>query len=184
MIATFLSLFSSSGMGVLLGHVFGWLNRREDAKESAAKRRHELDLRDKDREQITAEWQARSQIAAMESSARVQSDEAQAGAAMETAWAAAQAAAHAADRATYQGVWGGFVDGVRGMVRPVLTFMLVVAALCINCVLLWLLTESWPELDKAEKLRLSLMTLEWTLFQASSAVGFWFGSRPTVLKRK
>lgn len=170
MIAGLISLLSSSALGVILGHLFGWLNRREDARiklfelEHQAKRwAHELLLRDKDRELMQAEFAARAQIASIEVEGEIAHAEAE-----------ALAAAHAADKATYG---GGLVDVVRGFVRPVLTGLLVVGALYVNFILLRLLTETWPTLTQGEKLKLMLLALEWLFFQAGSAIGFWFGSR-------
>lgn len=170
MIAGLISLLSSSGLGVILGHLFGWLNRREDARmklfelEHQAKRwAHELLLRDKDREHLQAEIQGRAQIATIEVEGKIAQAEAD-----------ALRAAHDADRAAYG---GGVVDVVRGFVRPVLTAMLVGVALYVNYMLLELLEQAWPTLDKGEKLKLAFLALEWLFFQAGACIGFWFGSR-------
>lgn len=170
MIAGLLSLLTSSGLGVILGHLFGWLNRREDARLKAAeldhetKRwTHELALRDKDRELLQAEWAARAQVASIEVEGTIAQAEAQ-----------SLAAAHAADKATYG---NPLIDGVRGLVRPFLTACLVGVALYVNFVLLDLLRTAWPTLTPADRLKLALLALEWLFFQAGACIGFWFGSR-------
>lgn len=164
------SLLSSSAVGVLFGHLFGWLNRREDARQKRFElehdeRRweHELKLRDKDRELLQAEYTARAQIASIEVEGKIAQADAD-----------ALGAAHAADKATYGNV---FIDGVRGLVRPVLTGALVGMALYVNYMLLALLREAWPTLTPADRLKLTLLALEWLFFQAGAAIGFWFGSR-------
>lgn len=164
------SLLSSSAVGVLFGHLFGWLNRREDARtrqfELAHEEKrwaHDLLMRDKDREMLQEEIKGRAQIASIEAEGTIaQAD------------ATALKAAQDADRATYG---GGKVDAVRGLVRPILTAALVGVALYVNFVLLSLLQDVWPTLDTGDRLKLSFMALEWLFFQAGACIGFWFGSR-------
>lgn len=169
-IAGLISLLTSSGMGVLFGHLFGWLNRREDARTRGFELQHEKDkwahellLRDKDRELLQAEFAAKAQIASIEVEGKIAEAD-----------AVALAAAHAADKAAYG---NGKVDALRGMVRPILTGLLVGVALYVNLVLLGLLKEAWPTLIPADRLKLTLLAMEWLFFQAGAAIGFWFGSR-------
>ena len=164
------SLLSSSAVGVLFGHLFGWLNRREDARQKRFELEHmergwahELLLRDKDREMLQAEIAGRAQVASIEVEGEIAKAD-----------AGALAAAHAADRASYG---NKIVDGIRGLVRPVLTAVLVGMALYVNYVLLMLLREAWPTLNPEDRLNLTLIALEWLFFQAGAAIGFWFGSR-------
>jgi hypothetical protein len=169
-IAALIQLLSSSAVGVVLGHLFGWLNRREDARtheldlaHEEKKWDHELALRDKDREMLKAEWDARAQVASVEVEGKIAQADAD-----------ALRAAQDADKATYG---NKHIDGLRGVVRPVLTFVLVAAALYVNYVLLNLLQQVWPTLDTADRVKLAMIALEWLFFQAGAAIGFWFGSR-------
>ena len=169
-IGALIQLLTSSGAGVLFGHIFGWLNRREDARTHSMDLQHEekkwdhdLAMRDKDREMLQTEWEARAQVASIEVEGKIAQADAD-----------ALRAAQEADKATYGDKW---IDGLRGIVRPVLTFLLVGVALYVNYVLLQLLREVWPTLDTQEKVKLAMVAVEWLFFQAGASIGFWFGSR-------
>lgn len=76
------------------------------------------------------------------------------------------------------------VDFVRGMVRPVLTVALVWAALYISRDFLGLLqVANNGGLPVNVVIQLTVISVVTILTLATTAVGYWFGSRPTVLKK-
>lgn len=175
MLSAILGLFGSSGFGGLLGLLGGLVNRWLDLKSKtmdiqlqAMKYTHELSLRDKDREMLVTEWEQRSKVASIEAEAMI-----------ETAGYDALGKSFTADKASYGIAW---VDGLRGVVRPALTFILAGAALLVNLIVLDKLISVWDLLDTKDQLVLATTTVEWVLFQASIAIGWWFAHRPSNKK--
>lgn len=80
------------------------------------------------------------------------------------------------DEGTYGIAW---IDGIRGLVRPALTIILTFAALVINLVVLDKLISVWDTVTPEARLVLTTSTVEWVLFQASIAIGWWFAHRPS-----
>lgn len=171
MITLILSLFSTSGFGALIGWIGGLANRLVDLKA----KQMDIEIRkiDHDHEramvavttdQLKMEWEARAQIASIEGQAKV-----------EVAGYDALRSSHEHDRATY-GIL--LVDGVRGMVRPALTLIIGTSALAMNWKLLAMLAAVWPTLAADQQLKLTVMAIEWTFFQASVVIGWWFANRP------
>lgn len=175
MLSTILGFFGSSGFGGFLGLLGGLANRWLDLKAKtmdiqlqAMKYTHELALRDKDKEMLVTEWEQRSKVASIEADA-----------AIETAGYEALAKSFAADKATYGIDW---IDGIRGLVRPALTLILTFAALLVNLVVLDKLVSVWDTVTPEARLVLTTTTVEWVLFQASIAIGWWFAHRPSSKK--
>ena len=114
MLSVLAGILGSSGFGSLIGWLGGAANRWIDLKNrdkdiEVLKLNHEHDLAklDKEREFMLAEYQQRTQIATIEGEAKV-----------EAAGYDALTASYGNDKATYGNAW---VDGVRGVVRPILT---------------------------------------------------------------
>lgn len=168
MFSTLLGLFSSSGFGGIIGVAGGLVNRWLDLKSKTLDYTHELALRDKDREMLVTEWEQRSKVAVIEADKEI-----------EVAGYGALGKSYDADKATY-GI--GWIDAIRGLIRPVLTLILTIAALGINFVLLDRLVAVWDQVDNAQRLVYVTTSLEWVLFQASIAIGWWFAHRPSNKK--
>lgn len=173
MVSLILSFLSSAGFGSVIGAVGGLANRYFDLrlkdKELAAqkvKNEHELLMRDKDMQSMQLEWEHKEQIISIE----------QAGQVDQRAYDAL-IASYGNDRATY-GIRG--VDIVRGLTRPGLTILLGGMALVVNGVLLRLLWNYWDAIPMPERLKITIMALEWLFFQAGTVIGWWFGARSTV----
>jgi len=76
------------------------------------------------------------------------------------------------------------VDWVRGMTRPVLTISLIYGAWHINMLLIGFLeTLNNGGLPVNVVIQLTVISVVTILTLATTAVGYWFGSRPTVLKK-
>jgi len=164
------------GLGSLLsGGVTGILGSAitniTDYFEQRRKNQHEIELRNLDIEEMQQEYEARQKIAKQEQEAKVQS----------------QSYEH--DSRSYsqgikvQSVWLRamlvFVDFVRGMVRPALTVFLI-----------WLVWNTRQEvqmvIDQAgmdalspeQAIGIYSSIVEMIMFLASTAVTWWFGTRP------
>lgn len=171
MLSAVLGVLGSSGFGALVGWVGGLLNRlvdyqtkKLDLEARKLDHLHELNLRDKDMEQLKVEAERSVRVATIEGQAST-----------EQAAYAALAQSYKADKATYGITW---VDAVRGVVRPLLTVVLAGAALYVNYVALELLDKAWPSLSASEQLKFSMLAVEWVLFQGSVCIGWWFANRP------
>lgn len=168
MFSAILSLFTSSGFGGIVGLVGGLVNRWMDFKTKQLDHTHELALRDKDREMLITEWEQRSKVAVIEADKDIA-----------VAGYDALGKSYESDKATYNIVW---VDAIRGVIRPALTILLTIAALAVNFILLDKLVYVWDTLDNTQRLTTTITAMEWVLFQASIAVGWWFAHRPSNRK--
>lgn len=144
----------SGPIGALVGAGGTIVGRILDYKDAGNKRAHELAMRDKDAEILKVELANRSEIAKVEADQAIALREFD-----------ATAASIAADRATYGGGW---VDQVRGMVRPVITALAMGLITYLTIRALWGATLSGD--DRMEIVRVSQ-------FLAGVAITWWFGDR-------
>lgn len=184
-------IFSAATGGGALGLVGGLLRqgldyfnkRAEIAREVEVLKEnnaHELAMRDKDRELMLAEADARLKVAAEQGES-----------AAEVAQINAIAASFATDRASYatgeaasNSPWFIAVDVVRGMIRPTITLLFDFAMLAIWCALMYLL---WGQLGKLfaiadpsvvkPMMDLLLEITRAIIFLATTATGYWFVAR-------
>lgn len=170
MITAFLTFLGSSAFGSLLGGILGHLNKRLELKHQAAMRReereHEVLMRDRDIALAHAEAEGKAKVAVIEGEGKI-----------ETARMEALAAAYASDDGP-----NDWVDKIRRSVRPVLTYVLVLAALAVNLLMLRMLPEVWPTLDAEHRARMFLEGVGWIGLQAGAALSFWFVSRSSTTK--
>lgn len=164
MLSILTTILGSTGFGALLGAIGGVANRFIDIKLKSmelealkVRNQHELDMRDKDLAQVRAEWNAREKIATIEGEAKES----------EAAYDAL-AVSYRADKSTY-GI--GFVDGVRGVIRPMITLLFTGYTIY----LVSMLTYYVP--TKAITAALYTDAIGWVFFQTSVVVGWWFGNR-------
>ncbi len=170
MVSLILSFLSSAGFGSVIGAIGGLFNRHFDLKlkdreleAQKVRNAHDLLMRDKDMEAMRLEWEHKEQIISIE----------QAGVAESRAYDAL-IASYGNDKATY-GIKS--VDVVRGLTRPGLTLLLGGMALLVNAVLLRLLWDYWAVIPMDERLKITILALEWLFFQAGTVIGWWFGAR-------
>ena len=161
------SLISGGLTGVLgstLNNLFDFFKKRQEFKQQVALKKLDLDMMDK-------EWAYRERVAIMEGEVR-----------MGESADKALAASYAADKATYVQAsrWLLAVDLVRGLVRPALTVFLIVQVYLlqkdINDMVAMQGGLQALGLDKVMSLYASVVDM--ILYLASTAVAWWFGSRP------
>lgn len=186
MIAAILSLLGSSAVGSLLGGVFALLNRKADVEAKRLDLEHERNkwvhesaLRDKDIALAQAEAQGRKDVAVIEGDAAV-----------EAARMAAIGLSHQADKLDAgalkaAGKWGFLLvwgEAMRGFIRPLITIVLVGAAVYLNWLLIGRLTDGWEAFTPAQRYDASMQAFAWITGQASAVLGYWFVSRGTPSK--
>lgn len=171
MLSVLAGILGSSGFGSLIGWLGGAVNRWIDLKNRdkdiavlQLQQAHELAKLDKEREFMLAEYQQRTQIAAIEGEAKV-----------EAAGYEALASSYGNDKATYGNAW---VDGVRGVVRPILTLLFFILSCSVFGVVAQYVWARGVPLTNDQLYELFKYCIYWVLFQASVCVGWWFAMRP------
>lgn len=156
-----LEILSSSAVGTALGGLFSWLTRMEERKAQAVKNAHEISML----------------------SMQMQADAEKAKAAVELAKTQGELAAFTESQKTglvHTGI--RLVDAVVGMMRPALTVMLFL----MTC---WLASKIYRRVDGIEGIPTSDAVDIWRhlvyelVFLTSTAVAWWFGSRPTAIRK-
>lgn len=151
----------SGPLGAIFGAGSAIAQKVIDYKDHNAQRDHELALRDKDLEHLKVELSTKSEIAKVDADTQITLKEFD-----------STAAALAADKAAYGGGWR---DDVRAMIRPA----------CTSAAMVILFRVSWiafggepltPEL-RAE-------TVHEILFLCGNIIGYWFGARSNLGRRK
>lgn len=178
------SLLGGGAAGGLIGLAGTWLKAREERETKRLDHAHELSMR----ELSMKEMEREADLRLRQTEAEVAGELA---VAQEVAAGQAQVASYGNDRATYSSGWKGLLSGwvgalaafmmalvdfARGMIRPMLTVYLI-AILSTVALYLYKLTaaQSIPA-DRAWEL-LSMVVTD-IAFLASTAVTWWFGSRP------
>lgn len=171
MLTILAGILGSSGFGSLIGWLGGaanrWIdlkNRDKDIAVLQLQQAHELAKLDKDREFMLAEYQQRTQIATIEGEAKV-----------EAAGYDALTASYGADKATYGIKW---VDGIRGVVRPILTLLFFLLSCVVFAIVAQYVWARGVPLSNDQLYELFKYCIYWVLFQASVCVGWWFAMRP------
>ena len=166
MLETIIQLLSSAAGGGVLGLAGSYFKSKQERKGRELEIRHAIAMRKLDREEIKAETELQFKRISLES--EVQAD-INAGKLQEVSYSA--------DEAKYG---GGIVDAVRGIMRPLITMYLLVYSSFLGYKLHELLggLDRLPEV-KLFELYMTLVTAA-IFFLASTAVCWWFGSRPTT----
>ena len=164
MLEIILALFSSSGVGSIVGLIGGLANRWADYKFKEQDREHELRTMDKDLEFMKTEYEQRVKVTSIEADAAV-----------ETAGYEAMAESYNYARPTNE---DGIIDSISKVIRPLLTlcffFFSVYIFYTINSMIQAVGLE--PSIDQVFVMWKS--SIEWILFQAGVAIGWWFAMRP------
>ena len=73
-----------------------------------------------------------------------------------------------------------FVECMQRSVRPVLTYALTISALWMNWQVASYMSDHWMLLAIDQKAAFATVIINWTLFQASAVLSYWFVNRPTA----
>ena len=154
LLATVLSGGATGIIGSVFGGVFKWLDRREEAKEAAAQRAHELALQDLQIKAHSAETEQELLIIQSESDQQ------------------RVLASYELGRGVPTALWA---SNVKSMVRPTLTFVLILLTACIYFTL---------EVDAVvDGFALKAYIINTIVYTTSAAVLWWFGDRAREMKK-
>lgn len=175
MITAILSLLGSSAIGSIIGGVFALLNRKADVEAKRLDHTHELELRRADMELAKLEAEGRLQVAMVEADGVIEASR------MDAIGLAHQADVLDAKQIQAAGKVGGFLlvltDVFRRLIRPVITVILVGAALWLNWMLIERLGAGWSVMEPLQRFEIGMQAFAWVTGQASAVLGFWFVAR-------
>lgn len=188
MLSLIISLFSSSGVGSLIGWVGGLLNRRVDLAAKQAEYNYNLQMRDKDFAETQAEVAGRIAVAdkAVEEAKVVAEGNVQA--AVATAEGITEQAAYNAMAESYKeqaqtlgGKWS-WVDAVSKLIRPLVTIIFVIASLVISIYIVGKAIQGGVVFSVDDWKDWVTYVIHWVFFQSGVVIGWWFANRPSGRK--
>jgi hypothetical protein len=156
-------------LGGLFTKFIEWKKEKELAEREIEamklKQQHELAMQDQERQTMKLEAESAAALAKITAWKET-----------ETAAYGALAAAHESDRRAYaeggQSGWFILVDVARGLVRPMVTVYSVAA---LTGLAVWLYEPAFMDAETRRNTFAALINA--TVFIATSAVGYWFGTR-------
>ncbi|WP_178860797.1 hypothetical protein [Thiomicrorhabdus cannonii] len=179
-IGTLLTGIGSAASGGLIGLFGTGIKMWAEHKSEEAKRTFELAMREADRKEMQLEHDLKmKEVEAMANRdiAVAQQNrlatEASAASEVEKAEINLRQTSYTMDKATYG---GGFVDAIRGLMRPTLTVYFAVLMALIAWQLMKLNGGHWVNPTDAQMMLRD--TVNACIFLTTTAVTWWFGSRP------
>lgn len=178
-IITLLGAIGSAAGGGVFGLLGTGIKHWFDHQAEQAKRQFELAMRKMDREEMQLEHELQMQTIEKQTERDIAiahqdrlSLEAQVAGEVEQAELAMRRESYANDKATYG---GGFVDAIRGLMRPVLTLYF---ALLMALITYQLMQITGNQVGAANADYLLKQVINTCIFLATTSVTWWFGSRP------
>jgi hypothetical protein len=160
---TILDLFATGGVGAIVGTIGNWLTMQEQRKTLIINNAHQHKMAEFNSQQVLLQDESKRETILTQGNVEVKNVEALSfkeslkGAAIKT------------------GV--SIVDGIRGLMRPLITiFLLVMTALLASSV--HDIVDGLDSLPQESLLKLYRDMIIQLLFLTSTAVTWWFGSRP------
>lgn len=188
MISLIISLFSSSGVGSLIGWVGGLLNRKVDLEAKKAEYGYNLGMRDKDLAETQAEVAGRVAVADRAVTEVKAVAEGNIKTAVATAEGITEQAAYNAMAESYKeqaqalgGKWG-WVDATSKLIRPVVTVAFVIISLAISVYIILKALQSGVTFTVDDWKEWVTYVIHWVFFQAGVVIGWWFANRPSGRK--
>lgn len=174
MLDTILGIFTSSGLGAIVGLLGSWLTKREERRTLELK--YDFDVKMAELRKSEAEMEfnhelaiADKQIEKTEIEGEIKVEEAELNAFLEGL------------KEQQQLYKIKFVDAVRGLMRPVITIYLLIIATYITYKINSHVGIS--AVDKAELLAVFKDTIAQIMFLVTTAIAWWFGSRPSSQRK-
>lgn len=179
MIELIAGLLSSATGGGLFGILGSWLKGREEHRKLELQFQHEQEMRRLTQEELRLEAELAIQQTEAEYAGKRAVAETEADAAKDVAASELMAASYTHDRATYG---GGFVDAIRGAMRPLITTYLLIVVSIIAYKLFGIegMFAGAPE----EARDLLTQVVNDVVFLAVTATTWWFGTRPNSQRRR
>lgn len=170
-----LSLLGSATGGGLLGIAGNFLKGRAEIKGKKLDYEHERGMRSLDMAELKMEATLKNQQISLENTGKLALANVEADRAKDVAAAELQQASYSADKAQYG---GGFVDKWRGSMRPGMTMYLLVLMTYIACQINGIV-GGVDQLGTEQIWGLYENLINSIVFLTTTAVTWWFGSRPT-----
>lgn len=173
---TFLAdIFASSGLGAIVGLLGSWLTKREERRNLQLKLTHERELADIRKQEAAFEFEHELAMA----DKQVERAEVEGRIAHDIEDMAAFRDGLREQQLIYKIKW---VDAIRGLMRPVITVYLLVLATIIT-IRIGVYTGGIEGMDKGIMTTLYSDTIGQILFLVTTAVTWWFGSRPSSQRK-
>ena len=175
MIGTLADLFASSGLGAIVGLLGSWLTKREERRNLELKLTHDIKMAGIRKEEAAFEFEhelamADKQVERAQAEGEIARDVAEMGAFQEGL---------KEQQMIYKIKW---VDAIRGLMRPLITIYLLILATVVT-VKIGTTTGGLEALDTAIMETLYSDTISQIFFLVTTAVTWWFGSRPSSGQR-
>ena len=188
------SIFSGGAtglLGIVFQRYFDFKNKQQDIEVIKLNLQNAIDLKRIEIEQTAKEWEGRAHVATVEGEAKITVAQEERAGVEAQADAQTLEASYANDASTYltATVLNSnsrllrfamvAVDTIRGLVRPVLTLYLVIVAHMMYINLHAMLQERGTQLTGEQIQTLAMQVIGTLLYLATTAVVWWFGTRPT-----
>ncbi|CAM3836824.1 hypothetical protein VA7868_02328 [Vibrio aerogenes CECT 7868] len=170
MLELIMGLFSSSGVGAIVGLVGSWLTRREERQNLEIKLSHEQEMFRLKQMQRTQQYNHELKMAEQGTESIKQQGK--------FAVEVAQTEAFETSQKTNMPLDNRFAELIRGLMRPFITLYLLVIATLIARHISGYMNEMTTLIDHQELTQIFRNTLEQVMFLTTTAVTWWFGSRP------
>jgi hypothetical protein len=155
----------SGPVGAIFGALGALGGKYLDLKLQKQANDHALAMRDKDMAQVRVENELKVDITKMDADSKIQLKD------FDT-----MVASYVQDKASYgDSFFGRIVDGARGTIRPLITFL---AMLLVGYMTMKVLRMGDP-LSTSERMDI----LRESLFLSGTAITWWFGARPSQTRR-
>lgn len=168
-------VFSSSGIGALVGLVGSWLTKQEERKNLELTLNHEkvmFQLKStQQQEQNQHELKLAEQNLASVKEAGEQAVE------------LVEASAFVASQQSNTSLSNRFAELIRGLMRPVITIYLLSIATVIALQINAYMDGAMAQLQQQELMVMYQNTLDKIMFLTTTAVTWWFGSRPSQSRK-
>lgn len=170
--AELLTFLGSSVMGTFLGGVFALLNKKQEIGLEMSRLTHAQSMRDKDIQLAKEEIRGITMVAGEHTEA----------ARFIAIGKTAEADKLDPELLKQAGWWRWLfvlVEAYRKAMRPLVTTLVLAAALISSYIIFTHLDVTWVTLTSKEKTDLVLQTMAWVFGQSSAAVSYWLVARGT-----
>ncbi len=197
MFETLMTFVGSATGGVIFGTIGNAIKTWQETKDRENQRKHDLELRKLDREEMELESRLNIRETTNEYQAKANFAKTEGAIATDIADREVHKAALKNDKATYSagvtknlnGFFSGlvalmlvFVDMIRGLIRPTITVYLII----LESVIAWhlyQLLEQMNALPVEYAGPVFVQVISSIVFLTATAVTFWFGSRPSSINK-
>ncbi|MDF2178374.1 hypothetical protein P2G88_08930 [Aliiglaciecola sp. CAU 1673] len=176
MLEAIVGIFSSSGLGAIVGLFGSWLTKREERRNMALKLEFEVKMAEIRKAEAEMEFNhelalADKQIERAQVEGEIQRD-------------VAEMAAFKESLKEQQQMYEiKFVDAVRGLMRPLITVYLLIIATYVTLKIGGFVGGMEGAMPEQEMVIMYKDTIAQVMFLVTTAVTWWFGSRPSSQRK-